>query len=241
MGRRGICVRGEVAPSAGEIERTLAEFEKTAWAGLDPGRYTWSAVLHRERGGGVHVHVLAARCDLETGKSLNIAPPGWQKAFDPLRDALNHEHGWQGYGYDSALTGDPGEVASLMKTSRPDLVLLDLVLPGTDGSEVMSRIPALGDIPVIFLSGYGRDESIARALQAGAIEYSVKPFSPTELVASVSVVLRERRTSPLPCGLGAPEVDYGAHRVSVAGRPVRLTATEFRLLRELSVRAGRGC
>ena len=51
-------------------------------------------MLHRERNGGVHVHVLAARCDLETGRSLNIAPPGWQRTFDPLRDALNHEHGW---------------------------------------------------------------------------------------------------------------------------------------------------
>ena len=50
---------------------------------------SWMAVLHRERGGGVHVHVLAARCDLETGRSLNIAPPGWQKTFDPLRDALS--------------------------------------------------------------------------------------------------------------------------------------------------------
>ena len=50
----------------------------------------------REHGGGVHVHILTARCDLETGKSLNIAPPGWQKTLDPLRDAFNHEHGWSG-------------------------------------------------------------------------------------------------------------------------------------------------
>ena len=50
--------------------------------------------MHRERGGGVHVHVFAARCDLETGRSLNIAPPGWQKTFDPLRDAFNAEEGW---------------------------------------------------------------------------------------------------------------------------------------------------
>ena len=51
-------------------------------------------MLHSERGGGAHVHVLAARCDLETGRSLNIASPGWRRTFDPLRDALNHEHGW---------------------------------------------------------------------------------------------------------------------------------------------------
>ncbi|WP_420636860.1 hypothetical protein [Candidatus Palauibacter sp.] len=53
-----------------------------------------AAVLHRKRGGGAHVHILAARCDLETGRSLNIAPPGWEKTFGPLRDAFNHEHGW---------------------------------------------------------------------------------------------------------------------------------------------------
>ena len=71
----------------------LDEFEKTAWAGLEPDRYSWTAVLHLEHGGGVHVHVLTARCDLG-GKSLNIAPPGWQKTFDLLRGAFNHEHGW---------------------------------------------------------------------------------------------------------------------------------------------------
>ena len=58
------------------------------------GLIAWAAVPHRERRGGAHVHVLAARCDLDTGRSLNIAPPGWEKTFGPLRDAFNHEHGW---------------------------------------------------------------------------------------------------------------------------------------------------
>ena len=81
-------------PTAAQVERVLDAFEKTAWAGLAADRYAWSAVLHRDRGSGVHVHVFAARCDLATGRSLNIAPPGWQKTFDPLRDAFNYEHGW---------------------------------------------------------------------------------------------------------------------------------------------------
>ena len=81
-------------PTDAQIEAVLDEFERTAWAGLEPDRYAWAAVVHRERGGGAHVHVLAARCDLETGRSLNIAPPGWQKTFGPLRDAFNAEHGW---------------------------------------------------------------------------------------------------------------------------------------------------
>ena len=84
----------EDRPTDDQIGAVLDEFEKTAWAGLEPDRYAWTAVLHREHGDGVHVHVLAARCDLETGRSLNIAPPGWQKTFDALRDAFNHQHGW---------------------------------------------------------------------------------------------------------------------------------------------------
>ena len=81
-------------PTDEQIEAVLDAFEDTAWAGLERDRYAWTAVLHREEDGGAHVHVLAARCDLETGRSLNIAPPGWRKTFDPLRDAFNHEHGW---------------------------------------------------------------------------------------------------------------------------------------------------
>ena len=84
----------EDQPTDEQIGAVLDAFEKTAWAGLDFDRYAWTAVLHRERGGGAHVHVLAARCDLETGRSLNIAPPGWEKTFGPLRDAFNAEHGW---------------------------------------------------------------------------------------------------------------------------------------------------
>ena len=84
----------EDQPTDEQIEAVLDPFEDTAWAGLEPDRHAWIAVLHREHGGGAHVHVLAARCDLETGRSLNIAPPGWRKTFDPLRDAFNHEHGW---------------------------------------------------------------------------------------------------------------------------------------------------
>ena len=81
-------------PTDEQIGAVLDEFEKTAWAGLEPDRYAWTAVPHREHGDGVHVHVLTARCDLETGRSLNIAPSGWRKTFDALRDAFNHQHGW---------------------------------------------------------------------------------------------------------------------------------------------------
>ena len=84
----------EDRPSDQDIDRVLDEFEQTAWAGLAPDRYTWAAVQHRAANGGVHVHVLAARCDLETGKSLNIAPPGWEQTYGPLVEACNLDHGW---------------------------------------------------------------------------------------------------------------------------------------------------
>ena len=81
-------------PTAADIAAVLDAFEQTAWAGLEPDRYAWTAVQHDAAGGAVHVHILAARVDLETGKSLNIAPPGWQRDFDPLRDWQNAVHGW---------------------------------------------------------------------------------------------------------------------------------------------------
>ena len=84
----------EDQPSAQDIDRVLNEVEQSAWAGLAQDRYAWAAVQHRTANGGVHVHVLAARCDLETGKSLNIAPPGWEQTYGPLVEACNLDHGW---------------------------------------------------------------------------------------------------------------------------------------------------
>ena len=82
-------------------------------------------------------------------------------------------------GYVPVVTADPGKVADLVGTHEPRLVLLDLVLPETDGITLMQRILALEDLPVIFISAYGRHETIATALELGAADYIVKPFSPT--------------------------------------------------------------
>jgi len=141
-------------------------------------------------------------------------------------------------GYTPVVTGEPQRVPDLVRMHKPQLVLLDLVLPGTDGIELMQRVPELGELPVIFISGYRRDETIARALELGAADYVVKPFSPMELTARVRAALR-RRAGSAPFLLEDLEIHYEERRVCVAGRPVRLTATEFELLRVLSVNAGR--
>ena len=149
-----------------------------------------------------------------------------------VRDTLD------GTGYVPVMTGNPQEVPDLIERQKPQLVLLDLMLPGTDGIELMERIPALADLPVIFLSGYCREETIARALEAGAADYIVKPFSPTELMARVKAALR-RSAEAETFVLGDLAIDYERRRVMVADRVIPLTATEYELLRALSVRAGR--
>ena len=141
-------------------------------------------------------------------------------------------------GYAPLVTGDPDGLPGVIRAEKPRLVLLDLMLPGTDGIELMQRVPEFADLPVIFISGYGRDETIARALESGAADYIVKPFSPTELVARVQAALRNR-AEPEFFLHGELAVDYGQRRVSVAGRAVPLTTTEFELLRILSTSGGR--
>ena len=118
------------------------------------------------------------------------------------------------------------------------------MLPGNDGIELMERVPELSDVPVIFLSAYGRDQIVAWALESGADDYVVKPFSPTELAARIRAALRRReapeQAEPTePYTLGDLEIDYAERRVSLAGRPVRLIAIEYRMLAELSANAGR--
>ena len=143
-------------------------------------------------------------------------------------------------GYAALVTADHRELARLIRTERPALVLLDLMFDGADGIELMQRLPELGDLPVIFISGYGRDETIVHALESGAVDYVVKPFSPGELTARIGAALR-RRTASEPFVLGDLEIDYERRRVSVAGEAVSLTRTEYELLCALSLNAGRVC
>ena len=157
------------------------------------------------------------------------------QALRYIRDALVSS------GYAVIATGDPDDVPRLLEEEKPHLVLLDLMLPGVDGVDLMKDMMSIGDVPVIFVSAYGQDQLVARAFEMGADDYVVKPFSPTELVARIRAVLR-RRTTPepsIPYILGELTIDYAERLVTLRGNPVDLTAIQYRLLTELSVNAGR--
>ena len=147
-------------------------------------------------------------------------------------------------GFRAVVTSDPEEALALTGEHNPHLALLDLMLSEHDGEELMGDILAVSRIPVIFLSAYGRDEVVARVLEQGATDYIVKPFSPTELVARVRAALRRfgepaRAELAEPFVLGDLTIDYARRRVTVSGNPAPLTPTEFGLLTELSMAAGR--
>ena len=147
-------------------------------------------------------------------------------------------------GYRASCTGDPEDLIPILAAERPDLVLLDLMLPGGEGIDLMDDILERSDVPVIFLSAYGRDHAIARAFQKGAADYIVKPFSPTELIVRIDAALRRKRLAE-GAGthdrfvLGELEINYAERLVTFKGEPLKLTATEYLLLRELSMNAGR--
>ncbi len=147
-------------------------------------------------------------------------------------------------GYTPVITADPEDVFRLIEETEPHLILLDMVLPGNDGIELMKEIRMMADVPVIFLSVYGQDEVVARAFDMGAEDYIVKPFSTTELVARIRAALRRRASPELvhpsePYLLGELTIDYAQRRTTIAGRPVELTNIEYRMLVELSVNADR--
>ena len=155
-----------------------------------------------------------------------------------IRDALTRT------GYTAIVTADPDEVPKLIEAHSPHLVLMDLMLPGTDGIELMKAILATNDVPIIFLSAYSQAEVVTRAYEMGASDYIVKPFTPTELSARIRSAL-VRRTAPEQAEPAEPyisgdlTINYLDREVTVGAEPVDLTATEYKLLFELSINAGR--
>lgn len=144
------------------------------------------------------------------------------------------------------LVAPSGEEAlSLLARQTVDLVILDLMLPGIDGFEVCRRMRAearTSRIPILMLTARAEEIDVVSGLELGAEDYVTKPFSPRVLLARIRTILRRRETAeePAPRTLrqGELEIDPGRHQVRVAGAPVTLTLTEFKLLQQLASRPG---
>ena len=141
-------------------------------------------------------------------------------------------------GFSAIATSEHRELSRIIRTKQPRLILLDLMLRDGDGIELMESVPEIADLPVIFISAYGGDETIAKALERGAVDYIVKPFSAAELTARIRAALRTR-AEPATFTLGDLTVRYSQRRVTVNGSDVHLTPGEYELLRILSINAGR--
>ncbi len=215
------------------------------WAesgGLGLGaRFTFTLPVAEKEGSGESVETAFASERPEqppVGRTPILAVDDDPHALRYIRSILSKAD------YDPIVTGNPEDVGRLIQEKKPHLVLLDLMLPGTDGIALMRDILAKDDLPVIFLSAYGQEDLIAKAFDMGAVDYVAKPFSPTELAARIRAALRRRSGGGLlmqsgSYRQGALTVNYAERRVLVAGRPIVLTATEYALLFELSTNAGR--
>jgi DNA-binding response OmpR family regulator len=163
---------------------------------------------------------------------------------DQIRDvlAVGLQLCWPDTTILAAATGE--QAMELFQAHEPELVLLDLALPGISGLDVLRSIRAASDVPVIMLTARGEEIDQVRGLEAGADDYVVKPFGHQALVARIRAVLR-RAELPPPARV-APDfaagdlaIDFGARRVMRAGRPVDLTPGEYRLLVQLVRFSGR--
>jgi two-component system phosphate regulon response regulator PhoB len=160
-----------------------------------------------------------------------------------IQELLQYNLSREGYTVSCAVTGEEG--LRRAQTKPPDLVVLDLMLPGVDGLEVCRRLkkdPASENIPIVMLTAKGEESDIVAGLELGADDDVTKPFSTKVLVARVRAVLR-RRSKPLGekdaiIRIHNLVIDPRRHEVLVADEPVQLTYTEFRLLQVLAGRPG---
>jgi two-component system, OmpR family, KDP operon response regulator KdpE len=152
----------------------------------------------------------------------------------------------RGYSVDVAASGDGAADRvgdDLPRDVRPDIVLLDLMLPGTDGFEVCRTMRERSSVGIIVVSARGGEGDKVRALNLGADDYLTKPFGVEELLARITATLRRTRPAPVVVGpgrvvAGDVEIDLDAQRVTKSGTRVHLTPTEFSLLRELALNRG---
>ncbi len=162
---------------------------------------------------------------------------------EDILELIEHNLKREGYEVQSVTTGEKALRAASEKI--PDLIVLDLMLPGVDGLEVCRRLKenqATREIPIIILSAKGDEADIVTGLELGADDYVPKPFSPRVLVARIRAVLRRKKTGALPesevLKIHDLVIDPGKHKVTIKGKIVELTYTEFRFLSILARRPG---
>ena len=147
----------------------------------------------------------------------------------------------EGYRVSTVLDGE--EVIGVVKKDKPDLIILDLMLPGMDGLEVcraLKQKEALSAIPIIMLTAKSQETDKIVGLELGADDYITKPFSPRELIARIKAVLRRTKgtISLNKIEAGKIIIDTSRHRITVAGKSIALTPTEFKLLEFMAQRPG---
>ena len=160
-----------------------------------------------------------------------------------LRRSLSLQLEQAGYRVSPAETAE--DALAIAQRDRPDLILLDIGLPGMDGLEAMRQFQKEGDVPIVFVTARRRELDTILGLELGADDYITKPFNPDVLLAHVKAVLRRsaRQIEPPPGGdplvVGDLVIDPPAHTVTVAGQHIDLTSREFALLHTLALEAGR--
>jgi two-component system, OmpR family, response regulator MtrA len=146
----------------------------------------------------------------------------------------------RGEGFEPAFVADGDAALGAFRREKPDVVLLDLMLPGTDGIEVCRQIRAESGVPIVMLTAKGDTIDVVKGLESGADDYVVKPFKPKELVARVRARLRTHDTEPESLTIGPEDdpvaIDVPGHAVTRDGVPVPLTPLEFDLLLALARR-----
>lgn len=147
-------------------------------------------------------------------------------------------------GYEVLVATDGAKAVEVAAREQPHLVLLDVLMPEMDGFEACRRIREFSQVPIIMLTAKAREQDKLTGFEAGADDYLTKPFSVKELLARIKAVLRRGQTNGRNGGyptlqVGGLCIDRSRHRVSVQGREVRLTPTEFKLLSELAAEAGK--
>jgi two-component system response regulator MtrA len=144
-----------------------------------------------------------------------------------------------GEGMEVDLVGRGDQVMEIFRATPPDLVLLDIMLPGIDGIEVCKQIRAESMVPIVMLTAKGETTDIVKGLEFGADDYIVKPFQPGELIARIKTRLRRVPSSTASLNLGDVSIDFVAHEVKRDGRVIALTRLEFDLLAALAREPGR--